>query len=61
LQTKPILEQIGSKDKHRAYREKVQRYADEEKKLWEDFRHGMILGTKEVKQDGKDAHYCRKC
>ena len=47
LLAKPILGQIGSKDKHRAYREKVQQYADEEKKLWEDFRHGMILGTKE--------------
>ena len=45
--TRPILEQFDSKDKHRAYREKVQQYADEEKRLWEDFRHGMIIGTKE--------------
>jgi len=47
LLTRPILEQFDSKDKHRAYREKVQQYADEEKRLWEDFRHGMIIGTKE--------------
>ena len=47
LLTRPILEQFDGKDKHRAYREKVQAYADEEKKLWEDFRHGMIMGTKE--------------
>jgi len=33
-------------DKHKAYREKAQQYAEEEKRLWEDFRHGMIMGTK---------------
>ena len=25
----------------------MQQYAEEEKSLWEDFRHGMIMGTKE--------------
>jgi len=25
----------------------VQQYSYEEKSLWEDFRHGMIIGTKE--------------
>ena len=25
----------------------MQQYSDEEKSLWEDFRHGMIIGTKE--------------
>jgi hypothetical protein len=33
-------------DKHKAYRKKAQQYAEEEKRLWEDFRHGMIMGTK---------------
>ncbi|MBL0717540.1 MAG: hypothetical protein JJV89_05780 [Desulfosarcina sp.] len=47
LMTKPILAQFKSKDKYKAYREKVQQYSDEEKSLWEDFRHGMIIGTKE--------------
>ena len=46
LVTKPIWSQFQGKDKHRAYREKVQRYDKEEKQLWEDLRHGMILGTK---------------
>ena len=46
LITKPIFSQFQGKDKQRAYREKVQRYAKEEKKLWEDFRHGMIIGSK---------------
>jgi len=46
LLTEPILSQLDAKDKHKAYREKAQQYADEEMKLWEDFRHGMIIGTK---------------
>ena len=33
-------------DPPKDYREKVQQYTDEEKSLWEDFRHGMIIGTK---------------
>jgi REP-associated tyrosine transposase len=40
-----ILSQFNSKDLHRYYREKVQRYAKEEKRLWEDFHHGLYLGT----------------
>ena len=47
LLNKPILSQFKGKDRHKAYREKVQQYAEEEKSLWEDFRHGMIIGTKE--------------
>ncbi len=46
LSTELILSQFTDDDRHKAYREKVQRYANEEKRLWEDFRHGMILGTK---------------
>jgi REP element-mobilizing transposase RayT len=47
LMTKPILAQFRVKNKYKAYREKAQKYAKEEKRLWEDFRHGMIIGTKE--------------
>jgi len=46
LSTGLILSQFIEKDRHRAYRQKVQRYAKEEKRLWEDFRHGLILGSK---------------
>ena len=46
LITKPIFSQFKGKDKHKVYKEKVQRYAKEEKKLWEDLRHGMIIGSK---------------
>jgi hypothetical protein len=47
LLTQPVLSQFDAKDKHTAYREKAQQYADEENRLWEDFRHGMIIGTKD--------------
>jgi len=47
LTTDLILSQFGDdQDGHRRYREKVQKYAVEEKHLFEDLRHGLILGTK---------------
>jgi len=47
LLTQPILSYFKARDKHKAYRIKAQNYAKEEKSLWEDFRHGLVLGTKE--------------
>ena len=42
-----ILSQFaGDQDRHRSYREKVQKYAAVEERLFEDLRHGLILGTK---------------
>jgi len=37
----------GVQDCHRSYREKVQKYASDEKRLFEDLRHGLILGSKQ--------------
>jgi REP element-mobilizing transposase RayT len=45
LKTETILAQFGGPNAHRAYREKVQRYSEEENKLLEDVKHGIILGT----------------
>jgi REP-associated tyrosine transposase len=45
LITKQIFSQFKGMDKYKAYREKVQRYAKEEKKLLEDLRCGMIIGS----------------
>jgi len=56
LITKPILSQFKGKDKHKAYREKVQRYAKEENKLWEDLRHGMIIGSKKFVEKIRSAY-----
>ena len=45
LKTDLILSQSAAKDKRRAYREKVQRYSDEKKRIWEDVKHEIIYGT----------------
>ena len=45
LATDLILSQSKGADKNKVYRVKVQDYAKEEKKLWEDLRHGMIIGS----------------
>jgi putative transposase len=60
LITKPIFSQLRGKDKHKAYREKVQRYAKEEKKLWEDLRHGMIIGSKKFVGEIRSAYLPEK-
>ena len=33
-------------NKHRQYREKSQKYSDENRQIWEDIRHGFIYGSK---------------
>jgi len=46
LSTDLILSQFeGEPDRHKSYREKIQKYAQEEKRLFEDLRHGLILGS----------------
>ncbi len=47
LKTALILSFFSGEDYQKAYRGKVQRYAGEEKRLWEDFRHGLIIGTQQ--------------
>jgi putative transposase len=46
LRTGLILKQLKVSNPHKAYREKVQGYAREENRLWEDLRHGLILGSR---------------
>jgi len=45
LNTDLVLSYFKGDDECEAYRRKVQGYAKEEKRLWEDFRHGLIIGT----------------
>lgn len=45
LRTDLILSYFEGGDRNKRYREKVQDYAGEERRLWEDFRHGVILGS----------------
>lgn len=56
LKTDIILSQFGTDNtQQKAYREKVQRYADEKKSIWEDVKHGAIYGSaafvKQIKKD----------
>lgn len=46
LSTQMILSYFKGADNHKQYRQKVQKYADEEKSLLEDLRHGIVLGSK---------------
>jgi len=46
LKTEEILNQFeNARDRHAAYREEIQRYSQEEARLWENLHHGFILGT----------------
>jgi hypothetical protein len=47
LSTQLILKHFNAPNPRQAYRETVQRYAQEEPRLWEDLRHGFILGSKQ--------------
>jgi REP element-mobilizing transposase RayT len=47
LSVELILSSFEGSDRHLAYREKVRGYASEEKRLWEDFRHGAFWGTRQ--------------
>ena len=51
-----ILAQFGNQDRHKRYREKVQKYAKEEKRLWEDLRHGLFLGSKRFVEKIRNQH-----
>jgi hypothetical protein len=47
LKTDLILCLFSGEEVRQAYRDKVQSYAEEEQSLWEDFRHGVIVGTEQ--------------
>ncbi|MBT8352594.1 MAG: transposase [Deltaproteobacteria bacterium] len=60
LKTDLVLSQFKGADKNKAYREKVQNYAKEEKKLWEDLRHGLIIGSKKYVDKIRNAYLPEK-
>ena len=46
LNTEVILSQmVNAPDRNQAYRENMQKYAKEESRVWEDLKHGIILGS----------------
>jgi REP element-mobilizing transposase RayT len=56
LNTKLILSQFKAADQHRIYREKVQKYSEENKRIWEDVRHGLFYGTQAFIDRIKDTY-----
>jgi putative transposase len=60
LITKQIFSQFKGVEQHIAYREKVQRYAKEEKKLLEDLRYGMIIGSKKFVDQIRNTYLPKK-
>ena len=42
-----ILSQCNGEDSYKAYREMVQKYSEEESKVFENLRHGIVIGTKQ--------------
>ncbi|NUO07721.1 MAG: transposase [Candidatus Brocadia sp.] len=60
LCTAPILSRFDAKDKNKAYREMVQSYSREEKRLWEDFRHGLFLGSEQFIERIKSRYLSEK-
>ena len=53
LKTELILDQVSGQDKNRAYRRKVQQYADESGSIWEDVHHGLVYGSEDFLNDLK--------
>jgi putative transposase len=57
LRTDLILSQfISTKDRHESYRNKVQRYADEKQRIWEDVKFGFIYGSQSFLDHIKDTY-----
>ncbi len=62
LKIKLILSQFkgNRKEKYKAYRQKVQKYSSEEKRVWEDFRHGLFYGTQEFIDEMREKYLPEK-
>jgi REP element-mobilizing transposase RayT len=56
LKTEPILSLFEGKNRHRLYRETVQKYSEEERSIWEDIKHGIFLGTQDFIDRMKDTY-----
>lgn len=42
-----ILSRFGGQEAHKVYREKVQKYSEEEANVFENLQHGFLLGSKQ--------------
>lgn len=62
LKTELILGQLkGDKKKRRtAYRKKVQKYSNEEKNIWADFKHDLFYGSEIFVSEMKEEYLFQK-
>ena len=57
LATDMILSQFkNTNNRNKAYREKAQKYSEEESQIWEDLKYGIILGSKNYVSKIKSAY-----
>jgi len=56
LNTDLILSQFKGKDSYKVYRAKVQKYSEEDAKIFENLRHGIVFGTKNYLKKITDKH-----
>jgi REP element-mobilizing transposase RayT len=55
LNTDVILSQmVNAPDRNQAYRKNMQKYAKEESRVWEDLKHGIILGSERFVESIKE-------
>jgi len=54
LKTSIILDYLSASDPRKAYRKKMQEYAEENQSVWEDVKHGLIYGGQEFVKKLKD-------
>ena len=54
LETSLVLSQFQKRSKHTSYRNHMQQYADEEKRILEDVQYGLLLGGQEFAEGIKN-------
>ena len=60
LDTATIPSQFPKKESAKAYRKEVQRYAGEKGSLWEEIKHGLIMGSDEFVDHIRDTYLSKK-
>ena len=56
LKTSVILDYLSKSDLYKAYRKKMQEYAEENQSVWEDVKHGLIYGSQDFVDKVKVRH-----
>jgi len=60
IETGPILSVIDTKDRHKTYREQIQKHSDETNRIWEDVRYGLIYGSEAFEKQIRNKYLSSK-